>query len=110
MGLFDLLKGADINSVAEELEKEKNAVLLDVRTPQEYKEGHIPDSRNIPLDQIHKAKGIVKDKGAPVYVYCHSGGRSRMAAAELRRKQKSVHLVESIFLRFPFQVDKDHAF
>lgn len=85
MGLFDLLKKPDINSIAEELEKEKRAVLLDVRTPQEYKGGHIPHSENIPLDQIHKVEGVVKDKDAPVYVYCHSGGRSRMAAAELRR-------------------------
>lgn len=58
----------------------ENMVLLDVRTPQEYKEGHIPDSENLPLDRIQEIK---MDKSRPLFVYCHSGARSRQACAWL---------------------------
>ena len=41
MGFFDFLKQANINQGIEEYKKTAGAVLLDVRTPQEYQEGHI---------------------------------------------------------------------
>lgn len=85
MGLFNMNRKPDINSIASELEREDRAILLDVRTEQEYRSGHIPGSKNIPLDQLHRAKEIIKDAEAPVYVYCQSGGRSRMAASILKR-------------------------
>ena len=45
MALFDFLKSNDINEGVKEYEGVAGAVLLDVRTPQEYREGHIPGSR-----------------------------------------------------------------
>lgn len=56
--------------------KTENMVLLDVRTPQEYKGGHIPDSENFPLERIQE---IEIDKSRPLFVYCYSGVRSRWA-------------------------------
>lgn len=47
MGFFNLLKGSDINQGLEEYKNTPGAVLLDVRTPQEYKDGHIPNSKNV---------------------------------------------------------------
>ena len=85
MGLFNMNKKPDINNIAEELKQHDQAVLLDVRTEQEYRSGHIPGSKNVPLDQLHRAKDVIKDMEAPVYVYCLSGGRSRMAASILKR-------------------------
>ena len=51
MGFFDFLKQANINQGIEEYKRTAGAVLLDVRTPQEYQEGHIPESKNVPLQQ-----------------------------------------------------------
>ena len=42
MGLFDFLRGPDIDQGVKEYGGTEGAVLLDVRTPQEYREGHIP--------------------------------------------------------------------
>ena len=52
MGFFDFLKQANINQGIEEYKKTAGAALLDVRTPQEYQEGHIPESKNVPLQQL----------------------------------------------------------
>ena len=73
------LRVSDINQGIEEYGKTTGAVLLDVRTPEEYEEGHIPKSKNIPLHMIGKVDSVVKSKSSPVFVYCHSGARSRQA-------------------------------
>ena len=85
MGFFDFLKQLDINHGVEQYKTTSGAILLDVRTPQEYAEGHIPESRNIPLQNIDKAEEIVDNKDTPLFVHCLSGGRSRQAAAVLKQ-------------------------
>ena len=65
---------------AQNLLQEKNdVVLIDVRTEEEYKEGHIPGSLLIPLDQASNICTIVPDKNKTLFVYCLSGGRSKNA-------------------------------
>ena len=68
-----------------ELEKrlKTNIKLLDVRTPSEYNRGHIKGALNIPLGQIDRYSQSKEEK---LYVICHSGVRSRLAAAKLRKK------------------------
>ncbi len=86
MGIFDFFKGPDINREVEAYRGEADAVLLDVRTPEEFWAGHIPGSRNLPLDSLDGAEFILgPEKERPVYVYCHSGSRSRQAAVLLGR-------------------------
>ena len=86
MGLFDFfLNTADINTGVEEYEKNDGAVLLDVRTIEEYRDGHIDGSVNIPLDRISSVENTVKDKSTPLYVYCLSGGRSGQAVSYLKQ-------------------------
>ena len=72
----------DIHDGLRRFRAERNALLLDVRTPEEYREGHIPGSRNIPLDQLERLK---ERKHNPLYVYCWSGARSAQACALLRQ-------------------------
>lgn len=84
MGFFDLLKRADINAGAEEYRKTEHAVLLDVRTGEEYDEGHIPGSRNLDVSSIHTAPEMIADKQTPIFVYCRSGARSSRAVAALK--------------------------
>ena len=49
MSFMDLFRRTDINEGVEQYKKEAGAVLLDVRTKEEYKEGHIEGSINVPL-------------------------------------------------------------
>lgn len=84
MGFFDFFKQPDINQGIREYHTKKEAVLLDVRTREEYQEGHIPGSKNIPLQMIEKITSVVGNREMPLYVYCHSGARSRQAAGMLQ--------------------------
>ena len=47
MGLFNLFKHVDINAEVEAMKSVENAVLLDVRSEEEYSNGHIPGSKNV---------------------------------------------------------------
>ena len=85
MGFFDFLKGPDINEGMERCVATPDAVLLDVRTGAEYQEGHLPGSRNIPVDALPSVDGLPAALGTPLFVYCLSGARSSHAAAVLRR-------------------------
>ncbi len=85
MGLFGFSAGANINEGVKEFADTEGAVLLDVRTPEEYAAGHIEYSLNIPLDDIAGAAARIPDKQTPVYTYCLSGARSGRAAAYLKR-------------------------
>lgn len=85
MALFDFLKQPDIGEGVAQFAKTPGAVLLDVRTRQEYAQGRIPASQNIPLDEIEQAAEIFTDRDTPLFVYCYSGARSSQASAALRR-------------------------
>ena len=85
MGFFDFLKSPDIDAGVREYHGTPGAVLLDVRTPQEYWEGHVPGSRNAPLQSLDGAGNLPAGKDTPLFVYCHSGARSRQAAGLLSR-------------------------
>lgn len=84
MSIFDMFRqGPDIMAGVKEFKNTTDAILLDVRTSQEYHSGHVPGSRNVPLDKI---QNISIDKEHPLYVYCHSGARSGQACAYLEKK------------------------
>ena len=85
MGFFDFLKGPDINQGVKEYNATDGAVLLDVRTPDEYRQGHIPGSKNLPLQSIDKVERMIENKATPIFVHCLSGARSRQAAAVLQQ-------------------------
>jgi rhodanese-related sulfurtransferase len=65
----------------------EKAQILDVRTVEEYNEGHIPNALLIDVngdeEEFHR-KTDALDKKLPVYIYCRSGARSRRAADILR--------------------------
>ncbi len=62
----------------------RHGQLLDVRTPQEFAEGHLRGAVNIPLSELHRRLSELGDRSRPLVVYCRSGRRSAVAAAELR--------------------------
>jgi phage shock protein E len=68
------------------------ALLLDVRSPQEYDTSHVEGAVNIPVQDLEARMGEVGPKGRPVVVYCASGRRSGRAAQLLERAgYTSVH-------------------
>ena len=84
MGLFDFLRGPDMQSGLETMRNTPRALLVDVRTPEEYQAGRIPGSVNVPLQSLDRISGKVDNKDRPLFVYCQSGGRSRQAVPMLK--------------------------
>ena len=67
------------------------AVIVDVRTPSEFRSGHIKGAINIPLDQLRARIGDLQKKKQPVITCCRSGARSGMAKGILRAAGLECH-------------------
>ena len=77
-----------VNITAEEakqiMDSEEGYIILDVRTQEEYDQGHIPGAILISHEEIaEKAEGVLTDKDQLILVYCRSGRRSKIAAEAL---------------------------
>lgn len=64
---------------------DKNATIVDVRTPAEFADEHFPGAVNIPLDEINNRIKEFENFQKPIVVYCKSGTRSRMALSILKQ-------------------------
>lgn len=62
---------------------EKGAVIVDVRNPHEFKQGHIQGSKNIPVNEIRSKVEMIRKWNKPVITVCLSGGRSAAAKSVL---------------------------
>lgn len=70
---------------SEKLNQLSGAVILDVRTPGEYADGHLINAMNVDWNGDDFDAGIKTiDKSTPVFVYCQAGGRSASAAKKMR--------------------------
>ena len=77
-----------VNITAEEakqiMDAEEGYIILDVRTQEEYDQGHIPSAIVISHEEIaEKAEEVLTDKDQLILVYCRSGRRSKIAAEAL---------------------------
>ncbi len=82
--MFTLFRKTPAISVSELQDKLKKPLrLLDVRSSDEYRGGHIPQAENWPLERVQSFTG---KKEQQIYVICQSGMRSKKAAALLRKK------------------------
>ena len=76
------------------LKNDKNSTLIDVRSPQEYKEGHLEDSINLPLyDLEERFKKDLNDREKAIIIYCQTGNRSKKAI-EILEKQGYINLYD----------------
>ena len=75
--------GNDTEAIKEYLEK--GAFVLDVRTPAEWAEGHVKDSKLISLNDIPHSLEKIKAWNKPVIVVCRSGGRAGTALNYLKQ-------------------------
>ena len=60
------------------------AMVVDVRTTEEFREEHYPGAVNIPVDQLQRRLAELGDRRGAVVLYCASGARSAYAAKILR--------------------------
>jgi len=73
---------------AKKMMETQKAIVVDVRTLEEYNEGHIPNAISVPLETIeNEAEAKLKNKDDLILVYCRSGRRSREAALKLIEKE-----------------------
>lgn len=89
------------------METEDNYVILDVRTDEEYSEGHIPGAMLIPDYEIaEKAESLLKDKNQLILVYCRSGNRSK-GASEALAKLGYTNVVEfGGIIDWPYEIER----
>ena len=80
------IRHVSMNDIVKIMEENKDYVIVDVRTPDEYKEGHIPNAINIPNETINETVyNKLKDKNQLILIYCRSGSRSRQAAYKMQK-------------------------
>ena len=78
---FGLVSKMDLVKIQSDLAK--GGLLIDVRSPEEYAEGHVKDALLIPHTQIFTAD-IPAEKDASIYLYCKMGPRAEFAASDLK--------------------------
>ncbi len=80
------MESYEINMDELKIKQNKGAVIIDVRSSQEYNEGHLLGAINIPYYEIRKkVNSIIKDKGQEIVVYCQEGVRSKQAYKILKK-------------------------
>ena len=73
-----------MEELAQRLQTESDYILLDVRTPEEFSNGHLPGAICIPNESIGKQEiTSLPNKKQRIYIYCRSGSRSKQAADKL---------------------------
>lgn len=70
---------------------QSGAMIIDVRSPQEFDRGHIRGSKNIPVNLIHRDVDLIKTWGIPIIVVCQSGARSNRAKSILKKANIEVY-------------------
>ncbi len=75
-----------VHEVKKSMDAKEKATIVDVRTPEEYKEGHLKNSVLLTVDVIDpQSAQALPDKDQTLYVYCRTGHRSARAVAQLQQ-------------------------
>ncbi|MBE6404992.1 MAG: rhodanese-like domain-containing protein [Lentisphaerae bacterium] len=85
LSVIFLLVTSGCCSTEGKISMENNAVLLDVRTPEEHKTGYLEGAVLLPLAELEsKISSKVSGKNTPIYIYCRSGRRAGTAVEKLK--------------------------
>ena len=80
------IKYVSMNEIVQIMKENENYIILDVRTVEEYNEGHIPNAICIPNETIGNNKiDELPNKEQLILIYCRSGNRSKQAAEKLKK-------------------------
>ena len=82
--IFEKDTGISADAVKHAIDAKEEVVLVDVRTPEEFAQGHISGSILLPLQDISKAVALLGNKDQKIYAYCRSGARSAQATQFLK--------------------------
>lgn len=98
----------DKKAFAEKIQTTENPQILDVRTPEEFKEGHIKNAINMDWQGEHFVHNAEKlDKNKTVLVYCRSGKRSKSAADKLQEMGfKNIYNLDGGYLSWSTEESK----
>jgi rhodanese-related sulfurtransferase len=90
-----------------QLIQQTDSQLIDVREPEEYRDGHIPRAINVPIGRLsHHLPLLSKEK--PVLLYCQSGNRSGIAARMLKKQGfKEVYHLRGGLFGWPYQTTRE---
>ena len=89
------------------MDTESGYVILDVRTEEEFSEGHIPGAILIPDYEIgEKAQEVLKEKDRMILVYCRSGRRSKLAADALAKLGYTNIKEFGGIIDWPYEIEK----
>ncbi len=89
--MLDFLKRLFGSSVDYKALMSRGAIIVDVRTPEEFKGGHIKGAVNYPLQTLSGQVQKLKEKDKPIIVCCRSGSRSSMAKQLLKAQGIEVY-------------------
>ena len=90
------------------MDTEQNYIILDVRTEEEFAEGHIAGAILIPDYEItEKAESVLTDKDQQILVYCRSGRRSKNAASQLVKLGYSNVKEFGGIIDWPYEITKE---
>lgn len=85
VAFFFVARRGDISGADARERVANGAALLDVRTPEEFAAGHLPEAINIPVRELAGRQDEIGPTTRPVVLYCRSGTRSGLAARALRK-------------------------
>ena len=81
-----IIKHVSMDDIGQIMKENKNYIILDVRTIEEYNEGHIPNAICIPNETIgNDTINELSNKEQLILIYCRSGNRSKQAAEKLKQ-------------------------
>ena len=86
--MFDLISISD----AMKRTYEQKGILIDVRSPESYRRGHLPMAENVPLEDIMEGK-YQPTVDLPIFLYCDTGSSSMLAARKLDEEGKKTFSV-----------------
>ena len=89
MGILDRLFNSNKGEQIEDF-KSRGALIIDVRTPGEFRNGHVPGSKNYSLDELRQHTKQIKSMNKPIIVCCASGMRSAQAKTILEKEEIEV--------------------
>lgn len=84
---IDMIINVEVDELAMDLPFDENLVVLDVRKPAEFAEGHVKDAVNIPLEDMVDAVNLSNlEEEQNIYIHCQGGYRSVIASSLLKRQ------------------------
>ncbi len=103
--MFQSISAADAKKM---MESGQDIKILDVRTKDEYAEGHIKDAVLLPVAEVElEAEDVLEDKGQAVLVYCRSGVKSRIASQLLVELGYTDVYEFGGILNWPYEITKE---